>query len=190
MRLAVTTALGAAALAATAGAVVGWHYAPGSTEVRTHLVSAKVPTGPPVYVEPECTVTPQAAFQPSAATPPGSESAGRVPSGFIPVRAVRCETAFQTGTFTVTQSETSTDGDLRAVLAALRPPRIPEPTGPVMVCPAIASVPVTIALVDARGTAVRVDLPRDRCGLYVEPALRTLDTVHWTVTKTTQAPLP
>jgi hypothetical protein len=190
MRLGVLAALSAATLAATGGAAVGWHYAPDSAD-QTRMVRATVPTGPPVYVLPECTTTPPAAFRLPGAAPAGEALAGRVPSGFVPVRAVRCEQDFlESGTFSVTRSETSTEADLQAVLAALRPPLIAEPVGGVVFCPAIAVVPVAIALVDAHGTAVRVDLPRDGCGLYVDSSVRTLGTVHWTVTQTTQAPLP
>ena len=119
-----------------------------------------------------------------------SQTAGRVPPGFIPVRAVRCEEGYEPNGFTVTQSETSTAADLQTVLAALQAPRIEEPVGPILMCPAIGVVPLAIALVDAHGSAVRVDLPRDQCGLYVESALQTLNSAHWTVTGTTKAPLP
>lgn len=195
MRLALLAALGTAAVATAAGAGLGWHYAPGSSDNRTHLVLATVPTGPPVYVQPECAATEPPSFKPPAGTPAGSGTpqnpiAGRVPPGFTPVRAVRCQEDYQTGGFAVTQSETTTPSDLQTLLAALRPPLISEPVGPHLVCPDIGIVPLAIALVDAHGTAVRVDLPRDRCDLYAEPSLQKLGTVHWTVTATTQAPAP
>lgn len=196
MRLAVVAALGAAAIAAVGGAGLGWRLAPGSTDIPTRLVLATVPTGPPVYVLPACAIAPQPAFRPlpptpaDSGTPPAQQTAGRVPPGFAPVRAVRCTDSWDTGAFTVTSSQTSTAADLQAVLAALKPPLIPEPAGPVLACPAIGVVPLAIALVDAQGTAVRVDLPRDLCGLYADASLRTLDTAHWTVTATTKAPLP
>lgn len=202
MRLAVLTALGAATLAAAAGAGLGWRYAPDSSDPAssTRLVLATVPTGPPAYVQPQCAVTMQPAFRPLGATPADSgtpqtqaaesQTAGRIPADFIPVRAVRCDRGYVPDGFTVIQSVTVTEPDLQTVLAALRAPRILEPVGPKLMCPAIGVVPLAIALVDAHGSAVRVDLPRDQCGLYVESALQTLNTVHWTVTGTMKAPLP
>ena len=194
MRLTVVAALGTAALAAAAGVTVGWRYAPGSsdtdTNTRTHLVLATVPTGPPTYVLPQCAATRQPTFRSSDSPAPEQQSAGSVPAGFAPVRAVKCEQDFASSGITVTQSETRTDADLRTVLAALQTPRIEEPVGRYIACPAIGVVPVAIALVDAHGTAVRVDLPRDECSLYVGSALQTLHSAQWTVTSTTQAPLP
>lgn len=197
MRLAVLAALGAATIAAVAGAGLGWRYAPDSSDAAyaTHLVLATVPTGPPVYVLPQCAIATQPAFRSatetqSSTTETQSQTAGRVPSGFIPVRAVRCQQDFAPDGFTVTQSETATAIDLRTLLASLKAPRIEVPVGPMLMCPAIGVVPLAIALVDAQGSAVRVDLPRDQCGLYVESSLATLNTVHWTVTDTTKAPLP
>jgi len=198
MRLTVLAALGAAAVAATAGVAVGQHYAPTSFEIsnRTHLVLASVPTGPPVYVQPQCAPTFGPSFRPLPGTPadsgpaPQTQQAGRVPPGFAPVRAVKCDEDFASSTPLVTQSETSTDADLQKVLAALRPPRIEEPVGRDFACPAIGVVPLAIALVDAQGVAVRVDLPRGICGLYVDSATQLLRAAHWTVTQTIQAPLP
>jgi hypothetical protein len=202
MRLAVLAALGAVTIAAAAGAGLGWRYAPDSSDAAysTRLVLATVPTGPPTYVQPQCAVTPQPAFRPLGATPADSgtpqtqtaesQKAGRVPPDFAPVRAVRCEEGFEPGGFTVIQSETQSATDLQTLLASLKPSRIQEPVGPILMCPAIGVVPLAIALVDAHGGAVRVDLPRDQCNLYVESALQTLNTVHWTVTGTTKAPLP
>jgi hypothetical protein len=202
MRLAVLAALGAATLAATAGAGLGWRYAPDSSDAAysTRLVLARVPTGPPAYVQPQCAATMQPAFRPLGPTPADSgtpqtqtaesQTAGRVPPDFIPVRAVRCDRGYVPNGFTVIQSVTLTAPDLQTVLASLRAPRILEPVGPILMCPAIGVVPLAIALVDAQGGAVRVDLPRDQCGLYVESALQTLNSVHWTVTGTAKAPLP
>lgn len=202
MRLAVLTALGAATLAAAAGAGLGWRYAPDSSDTAysTRLVLATVPTGPPVYVQPQCAVTMQPAFRPVGATPADSgtpqtqaaesQTAGRIPPGFIPVRAVRCDRGYVPDGFTVIQSVTLTAPEVQTVLASLRAPRILEPVGPRLMCPAIGVVPLAIALVDAQGSAVRVDLPRDQCGLYVESAVRTLNSVPWTVTGTTKTPLP
>jgi len=202
VRLAVLAALSAATLAAAAGAGLGWRYAPDSSDTAyaTRLVLATVPTGPPAYVQPECAATLQPAFRPLGATPADSgtpqtqaaesQTAGRIPPGFTPVRAVRCDRGYVPDGFTVIQSVTVTEPDLQTVLAALRAPRILEPVGPRLMCPAIGVVPLAIALVDAQGGAVRVDLPRDQCGLYVESALQTLKAAHWTVTGTTKAPLP
>lgn len=201
MRLAVLTALGAATLAAVAGAGLGWRYAPDSSDTAyaTRLVPAMVPTGPPVYVQPQCAATMLPTFRPLGAAPDSlaadsqaaeSQTAGRIPPGFTPVRAVRCDRGYVPDGFTVIQSVTVTAPDVQTVLASLRAPRIVEPVGPELVCPDIGVVPLAIALVDAQGSAVRVDLPRDQCGLYVESALRTLNSVHWTVTGTTKTPLP
>jgi hypothetical protein len=202
MRLAVLAALGAATIAATAGAGLGWRHAPDSSDAAssTRLVLATVPTGPPAYVQPQCATTAQPAFRPLGATPADSgtppmqaaesQTAGRIPPGFIPVRAVRCDRGYEPDGFIVIQSVTVTEPDVETVLASLRAPRILEPVGPKLMCPAIGVVPLAIALVDAHGSAVRVDLPRDQCGLYVESALRTLNSVQWTVTGTTKAPLP
>jgi hypothetical protein len=201
MRLAVGAALGASAIAAIGGAGLGWHYAPDSdTAYSTRLVLATVPTGPPVYVQPQCAATWQPAFRPLGPTPADSgtpqaqtaapQRAGRVPPGFVPVRAVRCDQRYEPGDLSVVQEETSTASDLQTVLAALKAPRIEETVGPILMCPAIGVIPLAIALVDAHGSAVRVDLPRDQCDLYVESAVRTLDAAHWTVAGTTKTPLP
>jgi hypothetical protein len=201
MRLAVLAALGAATIAATAGAGLGWRYAPDSSDAAyaTRLVLATVPTGPPVYVQPQCAATMQPAFRPlgptpaDSGTPPQSvesQAAGPVPPGFIPVRAVRCDRGYVPDGFTVIQSVTTTAPDVQAVLASLKPPRIEVPVGPKFMCPAMSMVPLAIALVDAHGSAVRVDLPRDQCDFYVQSALQTLKSAHWTVTGTTKTPLP
>lgn len=201
MRLAVLAALGAATIAASAGAGLGWHYAPDSSDAAssTRLVLATVPTGPPVYVQPQCAATAQPAFRPLGPTPADSgtptqsaegQTAGRVPPGFVPVRAVQCRMGYEPDGFTMTRLQTTTTSDLQTVLAALKPPRIQEPVGPILMCPAIGVVPLAIALVDAGGSAVRVDLPRDQCNLYVESAVQTLNSVHWSPTGTTKAPLP
>jgi hypothetical protein len=172
---------------------VGVHFAPVGLGSRTHVVRAAVPTGPPVYVRPECTTTGGAAFLPLPSTPAPSDvqqqqTAGRVPPGFTAVRAVKCASSYEP-TPAVIQSETTTPADLQKVLAALRPPLVEEPDGPIA-CPAIGQLPVAYALVDAQGTAVRVDFPRGICGLYVDSALQRLSTVHWSTTGTAQAPLP
>jgi hypothetical protein len=98
---------------------------------------------------------------PTPTPTPTLPAAGRMPSGFVPVAAVRCELGRPDRAGTVTAVRYT--GALTALLRALAQPdaRIPDHQA----CPAIAVIPPVLWLVDGTGRAVRVHYPTDECGL-------------------------
>ena len=71
-----------------------------------------------------------------------------------------------------------TDGPLDALVAALRTPP-PTRRGNDLVCPAVAQLPMYIALTDRSGTVVIPAIPADACGFRLRSVDRALRKLDW-----------
>lgn len=155
-RLLITAGIGAA-LTATAVAG-GWYWwqndSPGHAQVATAM-----PSGPPVYVRPECTLTQVNSFRDG----PDGGWGGRIPAGFTPVRAVRCSEYGDGKSETKTQLELRDPAALSSLVAAYHTTAIGGHKDPERICAAYADADPDIALVDAHGTAIWPGAPRDEC---------------------------
>jgi hypothetical protein len=103
-----------------------------------------------------------------------------LPATFIPVTALRCITGTKDipgqGPYFAATLERS-DGDLRALAAALR-----QPSGHVqkgIVCPAIAMLAPQVVLIGKDGSMIRPKFPVNGCGMIQSQALRTLNALPW-----------
>ncbi|WP_194893906.1 hypothetical protein [Catenulispora pinisilvae] len=181
----VPVALGAAGVAAVGGMAVGVRYAPDYPGGHWATVATRMPTGAPVYVKPECTLTLGNAFESATGSAPVRIGrGGPIPAGFTPVRAVRCGVYGDSSSETATQSEVRDPGALKAMVAAYRTTHVREHVGdqPVF-CPAIAELDPIVALVDAHGVAIVPGAPRDACDFIVPAVISATRDAVWTVTK-------
>ncbi len=179
-------ALGTVVLAATGGAVAGWRYAPDSTSSSLVRVATRMPTGAPVYVTPECTLTPPVNTLKNADGSAPDHIGGRggpIPPGFTPVRAVRCGEFGDGMSTTQTQAEIQDPQALSALTAAYRSTTDLEYRGPVMACAAYADLDPAVALVDAHGTAIWPGPPRDSCDHVVAAVEKIVEKGPWAVTR-------
>jgi hypothetical protein len=189
-RLRVLVALGAAAMAATAGAAVGWRYAPDLTSGHMARVKTTMPTGSPVYVMPECTLTSSNTLKNADGSTPDhiGGPGGPVPPGFTPLRAVRCGAYGDDKSMTQTQAEVRDPSALAALVAAYRTESVLEFQGPMWICAAYADLGPAIALVDAHGTAIWPAAPRDSCGHVIVAVKKATGGDKWIVTKSVTTP--
>jgi len=148
--------------------------------------------GAPQYVEP-------------SSCPPvttGATVSGTLPADFTAVTVRRC-------TFTVLlvpearpdpTQETSdggwvwesvqrASGSLDPLVQALRlPPQKPDDDS--VVCPAIATAPITIALTDNAGRTAIPAIPATTCGMPLPEVTDALDALSWTTLETRAGPAP
>jgi hypothetical protein len=103
-----------------------------------------------------------------------------MPVTFIPVTALRCVTGDKEipgkGLYFTATLERS-DGDLRALAAALRQP--PGHVAQGTMCPMIAMVPPQVVLIDQHGSMISPKFPVDGCDMIASPALRALNALSW-----------
>jgi hypothetical protein len=119
---------------------------------------------------------------------PDAPEAGRVPDGFTPARAVRCDQSDSIddaeGRWSGVTAVTLT-GDLTALLAALAEPDDAAGGGP---CTADMEIVSPLWLVDGSGQAILAHYPRDKCAKTkpaVHDALARLSVEGTTVLKRT-----
>lgn len=104
-----------------------------------------------------------------------------LPAGFDAVAVVECKTVAQTvpgdGEWQFADAQRA-DSGLAALLAALRLPSQPPPSG-TYACTAIGMVQPYFGLVDANGNVIRPRLPQTACGLPQIKALDALSALSW-----------
>ena len=168
-------ALGAAAVAATAGAVEGWRHSPdfpNGVSGYWGMVATRMPTGSPVYVKPDCS-------DPHDSDP--HKAGGPIPQGFVPVRVIDCrDSADEPGT--VTQHETRDPKAVQALLTAYRTTHVREYISSEMFCAAFADSDPAIVFVDVHGVAIAPAAPRDTCDHVVTAVHTAVENGQWTVT--------
>lgn len=133
-------------------------------------------------------IPPSASSDPSDPARPDAPPAGRVPAGFVPITAVRCDEGGQVedaaGQWSAVTA-VALSGDLEPLLAALAEPDDRSGAGP---CTADAEIIPALWLVDGAGRALHAHHPRDRCGKTkagVRAALAGLSVRETTIEKQT-----
>ena len=180
----VPVALGAAGVAAVGGMAVGVRYAPDYPGGHWATVATRMPSGSPVYVKPECTLTLGNAFESTTGSAPVPMGVGGpIPAGFAPVRAVRCGVYGDSSSETATQSEVRDPGVLKAMVDAYRTTHVREHVSDPQICPAIAELDPIVALVDAHGVAIVPGAPRAVCDFVVPAVISATRDAVWTVTE-------
>ena len=104
-----------------------------------------------------------------------------LPADFHPVAAVRCMSRSRMvpgdGEWSFADADRA-DSGLAAMLAALRLPPQPTPTGQ-YACPAVGILVPPFALVDASGAVVAPILPQSFCGQPLEQVLDAMNALPW-----------
>lgn len=119
--------------------------------------------------------------QPACAGWPASAPRGTLPTSFVPVAVIRCETGYQVipgkG-----QWETATlqraGKDLAALIKALRHPLF-VPRQPGIMCPELAVLAPQIVLISGDGKTLEPVLPVGGCGIIQQPVLSALAALPW-----------
>ncbi|HEY0935803.1 MAG TPA: hypothetical protein VGD91_18925, partial [Trebonia sp.] len=143
---------------------------------------ATVPAAPTATATPVPTVSggSVAAGEPACVGWPSSAPTGALPASFVPVSVERCVNGAQTitgkGLWTTATLQRS-DGDLTALLSALRQPAGTRKPG--TVCPALAVIPPQVVLISATGQKLIPRLPASGCGLTQSRVLVALGTLRW-----------
>lgn len=173
----------AVVLAATAfAASQDWWQ--GDSSGGTVSVRTTMPTGPVIYIRPECTLDRINTLKNTDGSTPDHMGGpgGPIPAGFMPVRAVRCSAYGDSKSLTQTQAEIRDPSALNDLLAAYRTTSVLEPETAKRFCPLYADMDPTIALVDAHGTAVWPAPPRDDCHHVIEAVKTAVGNDKWVVT--------
>jgi hypothetical protein len=111
---------------------------------------------------------------------PAGATSVTLPVSFVPVSVERCVIGVQTipgkGLWTTATLQRSAS-DLSGLINALHQPAATRQPG--TVCPAIATIPPQVVLVNAAGEKVIPRLPVGECGLTAAPVLAALNSLSW-----------
>jgi hypothetical protein len=111
---------------------------------------------------------------------PASAPTASLPVSFVPVKVERCVNGAETipgkGLWETATLERA-DGDLTALVSALRQPSTGHKPG--TVCPALAVIPPAVVLISGTGQLLIPRLPASGCGITSSQVLLALQTLHW-----------
>ncbi|NUR63991.1 MAG: hypothetical protein HOV87_35840 [Catenulispora sp.] len=163
-----------------------WQDGPSTGPIT--MAMTRMPTGPVVHVQPECTLdgVPGSLKSADGSAPkvPGAPG-GPVPAGFIPVRAIFCSSYGDNKSTTATQLETRDPVLLAQLMTAYSTASVAKLGDR---CTLDMQFDPAVALVDAQGTAIMPGPPRDTCDKVVSPVRDVLKDARWTVTRSATTP--
>lgn len=169
MRLIPWAALGVTVLAGAGGAVGGWRHSPdlpNGVSGYWGMAATRMPSGPPVYVRPECPLPP--------------DRGGPIPKGFKAVRVIECGLPGGDGALTDPNA-------VHALVAAYRTTHTREYISSKTACALFADNDLPIAFVDAHGVAIEPAAPRDICGHVVGAVRDAAGKAQWAGARTAPA---
>jgi hypothetical protein len=110
---------------------------------------------------------------------------GQLPHGFRPTHAVRCTWSQTYLDDAVTRAEVTVEESRSSMIASTLSASLELPDqvlapGSHLACPAVATAPVYLILVDAEGDALAPRLPESPCGSPRDEVARALADVQWT----------